>query len=93
MARRRRTRVHFDIFERVRDNHDCTTYWKCLDHAAIRNLPRVCIETCEEYRAPHCKEPFIVAEILDHLHEELDRIGSNENELNESILNWFRRKE
>jgi len=78
MARRRRTRIHFDLFARIRDHHDCDQYEDCLDHAAIRNAPRVCIEECELYRAPHCKEPFIIAEILDHLHEELDRVGGSD---------------
>ncbi|MFA5053194.1 MAG: hypothetical protein WC565_04010 [Parcubacteria group bacterium] len=72
--RRRRTRIAFDIFERIRDHHDCDQYEECLDHASTRNNPRVCHEECRLYVPPDPREAFIIAEILDHLREALDQV-------------------
>jgi len=75
-GRRRRTRIAFDIFERIRDHHDCDQYEECLDHASTRNNPRVCHEACRLYVPPDPREALIIAELLelDSLREELNRI-------------------
>jgi len=81
----KRKRVHFKIFERIRDHHNCPLYDDrvevdpftgeekvrrgCLTEAADLNAPRVCWEGCPLYVRPPANEHEVIAEILDNLRD------------------------
>lgn len=81
MPKSNRKRVHFDIFSRIRDHHDCHMYETCLDAAADLNAPRVCYEGCPIFVKPDPNEALIIAELLEQIQWVLNRKADEQGPL------------